>query len=215
MRLKAITPIHVGADELARRQRRFDGFAGDQVSVALVDLPRTDDVPRQLASAEDIAASDRLVAAEARTTDPAEFDAVLPDCVLDPAVDAIRLGGGPVPIHGITELAGGYLAALGRPFAAVTRNQAIGDELVARIARYGLTDMLAGLHVLDLSFADITDEARWNAALTDLAPRLVGAGAVLNGCSAVDVMRTSGPPVVDPTRLALRLLDLAAADGMV
>ena len=39
MRVLAITPIHVGPEELARRQRRYDRLAPEGMSVTVVDLP--------------------------------------------------------------------------------------------------------------------------------------------------------------------------------
>jgi Asp/Glu/hydantoin racemase len=216
MRVKAITPIRVTDQELARRQRRYDAFAGGELRITVANLPDGPDTPRQLAVAADIEASDALTIAEARRTDPAEFDAVLPDCVLDPGV-ATLAGDAPLPVYGITRLAGGYLGSLGRPFAAVTRNPAIGEELVARVKHYGLEGAFAGLFVLDLAFEDIDDDRRWNAALDRVRDELDGqdVAGILNGCSAVDVRPAHGPPVVDPTRLALRLLRLGATEGLV
>ena len=185
MRVLAITPIHVGADELARRQRRYDRLAPEGVSVDLVDLPAG--APRRLESAADVERSDALVSAAAQAADPAFHDAVLPDCVLDPGLD----GGGPVPLAGILRLSAGYLHAAGRPFAHVTRNPAIRAELERRLALYGYDDLVRGGAVLDLGFEAIADDAAWNAALAAAAPELEAAGAtaVINGCSAVDVAR--------------------------
>jgi allantoin racemase len=214
VRVIAITPIHVSDEELARRQRRYDSFAGAHLAVTVANLPP--DAPRQLADARDIAASDELVAERARQADPDRFDAVLPDCVLDPGVERLRADGTGVRIHGITELSAGYLAALAHPFAAVARNKAIADELDARIRAYGLGRALAGVHVLDLSFDDIADDARWHAALDGVRAQLPpGVAAVFNGCSAVDVRRGGPPTVVDPTRLALRLLAFAAIEQIL
>lgn len=204
MRVKAITPIHVPAAELRRRQRRYDAHSPEGVTVELVNLPPDDDVPRALDDAAAIRASDRLVAGEAERTDPARFDAVLADCVLDPGIGASA----PVPVLGITRLVAGHLAGHGERFAAVTRNAAIGAELVARIEADGHADHFDRLVVLGLEFDDITDEAVWDAALDDVRAQLAGTGvaAIVNGCSAVEVGAADGIPVIDPTRLALRLL---------
>ena len=90
LRIRAITPIHVGEAELARRQARYDAFSPPGVRVTLEDLPDAPDVPRELASEADIEASERAVAAMALGTDPALFDLILPDCVLDTGVGRIR-----------------------------------------------------------------------------------------------------------------------------
>ena len=217
MKLKSITPIRVTDAELARRQARYDELAPAGVQVHLVNLPDGPDVPRRLESADDIAASDALVAAEIARTDPAEFDAVLPDCVLDPAV-ATTAGSAPVPVFGILQQSAGFLALLRHRFGAVTRNRPIAEELRACVRRYHLEDAFDDVEVLDLSFDDIEDDARWNAAIDAVRERFAArsVAAVVNGCSAVDVRdRDGGVVVVDPTRLALRVLGLAADSGLV
>jgi len=187
------------------------------VQVHLDNLPADLEVPRQLDTAEAIAASDAFVVESARRTDPTEFDAVLPDCVLDPGLDRLRDEGFPLPVIGITELAATAASAVGGRLAAVARNTAIADELEQRVWRYGLGSRFAGVHVLGLSFADIADDARWNAALDDAARHFAGSGvtAILNGCSAVEVRVGTGVPVFDPTRAALTLLGAAHASRLV
>jgi allantoin racemase len=201
LRIRAITPIHVGTDELARRQARYDLFSPDGLTVTLEDLPDDASVPRQLASVEDIDASNRTVARMAMDTDPEEFDLVMPDCVLDTGLTQLRAVTTPVPVVGLSEIAAGYIRGLGLRLAAVTRNT-----------------QLAGVEDLGLSFEDIADDVRWSGALEEARIRIQangGADAILNGCSAVDVTVGEGIPVFDPTRLALRLLALAADESLV
>lgn len=213
MRIKAITPMHVGADELRRRQERYDRLGGPGLTITLFDLPDDPGTPRALETADDIRVSERLVIEEALRTDPREFDAVMPDCVLDPGVPELDRRSA-VPVLGITRLAAGLLASLGRPFAAVTRNEAIGAELRAVIERYGLGWALQDVAVLGLRVTDISDEARWSAAVATAATRLTGAAVIVNGCSAVEVADVgTGVPLVDPTALALDLIRLAATRG--
>jgi allantoin racemase len=214
LRIRSVTPIHVGAEELARRQARYDEFSPDNVRVQLEDLPEHPDIPRQLTSDEQIEASDIAVADVLLDTDPAEFDLVLPDCVLDPGVDRIRAADPSVPCVGLSELAAGFVGGLGLRLAAVARNRPIGDELARRFELYGIGERWVGVEVLGLSFEDISDDARWNEALEQARGRRPDADAILNGCSAVDVTVTDGTPVFDPTRLALRLLGLAADEHL-
>ncbi len=217
MKLKAITPIRVTDAELVRRQARYDELAPDGVEVHLVNLPDDPDVPRKLESAEDIAASDRLVAAEIVRTDPAQFDAVLPDCVLDPGV-ASTADQAPVPVYGILQLATGFLAAVGHRFGAMTRNEPIAEELRACLRRYGLTDRLDEVAVLDLSFDDIEDHDTWNAAIDGVRDRFTtrSVQSVINGCSAVAVRdHGSGAVVVDPTGLALQVIGMASGGDLL
>ena len=200
MRLLALTPIHVPDAEVARRQARYDAIAPTGVTVV---VRRPDgDLPRELGSAAEIEASDAaLLAAYAAET--GDWDGFLPDCVLDPAVHAAAAL--PVPIHGIGRLAMHALAGAGLAWRGVARNEPIARELDRLAARYGVvTD--GPTSVLSLSVEEISDDAGWGSALSAAVADL-GCDAVLNGCSAVDVRAPgSGPVVVDPTALALRVL---------
>jgi len=214
MRIRAITPIRVSEEELERRQRRYERLSPPGLTVDVVNLAAAD-APTTLETERDIAVSDRLVAEEGRRTDPARFDAILPDCVLDPGIDALEREG-EVPVFGILRLSAGFLAACGRRFAAVTRNRPIGDELVRRLREYRLDPWFEQLVVLDLGFEAVTDDRHWVAALDGVQARLARtpAQALLNGCSAVDVPGRHAVPTLDPTRLALALIAVAAGSGL-
>lgn len=209
MRIKAITPIRVGDAELARRQERYRALAPASLDVVLFDLPGGDSVPESLDSEATIRASERFVVDEALATDPGSYDALVPDCVLDPGLDLLKRES-PVPTFGILELSAGFLFTLGLRFASVTRNRPIGDELRSRLESYGYLSRFDTNAVLDLDFADIADDVRWNEALSDVVDRFVGTStkAVINGCSAVELRDRppGGVALVDPTELALRLL---------
>jgi Asp/Glu/hydantoin racemase len=213
--IRAITPIHIDDTELARRRARYQHLAPPGTTVTLANLPGTSDIPRQLATPDDIAASDAAVSAALRALDPHEVDLGLPDCVLDPGIP--DRGAAAVPVHGITELSAGVAAAIGTPFTAVARNRAIADELDAVIARYGYRGF-EPTRVLDLSFEAIADHEIWNDTVAGLTRELAMTPVrrVLNGCSAVDVRRdASGVTVFDPTALALETLALAERHELV
>ncbi|MQA88310.1 MAG: hydantoin racemase [Streptosporangiales bacterium] len=217
LRVRAVTPIHVDESELERRRERYAALAPPGVHVHLDNLPADPRLPRQLDDAGSIAMSDAAVAEALRRTDPAHFDVVLPDCVLDPGLDELRAERFVLPVVGITELAATAAAAVGGRLAAVARNQAIAAELSRRIQEYGLAARFAGVHVLDLSFAAIADDDAWNAALDGAASHFAGSRvtAILNGCSAVEVRVGAGVPVFDPTRAALTLLGAAHVSQLV
>ncbi|MEX2549040.1 MAG: aspartate/glutamate racemase family protein [Nitriliruptoraceae bacterium] len=215
MHIRAITPIHIDDAELERRRARYGRFSPPELTVSLVNLPSGSDIPRQLATSDDIAASDAAVARAIRALDPDEVDAALPDCVLDPGIPDRAAAA--VPVHGITELAAGIAAALATPFTAVARNRAIADELDRVIARYGYRGF-EPTRVLDLSFEAIADDDVWNDTVAELTQGLARTSIrhVLNGCSAVDVRPDdSGLTVFDPTRLALETLGLTIRQGLL
>ncbi|MGS2617906.1 aspartate/glutamate racemase family protein [Micromonospora sp. LZ34] len=206
MRIYAVTPIHVDAEELARRQARYAALSPPSVEVVLHDIGP--DAPRALDTDAQVRESEALVAAALRGA-PAGFDALLPDCVLDPGV-ADLAGALPVPVFGLLRLSLGWAVLTGRRCAAVARNKAIADEIVARAGVYGWSADLLGVEVLDLDVHAIADTSRWAGTLGAAVGTLAagGARAVINGCSAVDLPSGVSLParVVDPTALALRLI---------
>lgn len=208
MRIRAITPITVPDEELARRQARYDELAPPGVIIQLDDLGEG---PDRLETAGQIRQSEELVHAEALRTDPGRFDGIFLDCVLDPALEQLQRES-VLPVFGITRLVSGYFGSLGLQMAAVARNQAIADELADRIDAFGWSPSFRGVLNLELTLEDIADTERWNRTVADrvAAGDLHGVDAVINGCSAVEVRPAGGPPVVDPTALALRLVGAGA-----
>ena len=212
MRLRAITPIRVSEEELARRQERYQTLSPEGVEVELVNLPDAPGVPTSLDSEQAIRDSESYVVEEALATDPERYDAVLPDCVLDPGLERLWREC-PAPAYGILRLSTDFLVSLGHRFAAVTRNRPIGDELQRRVEAYGHLEHFDRGLILDLSIEDIADDALWNEALTQAAAKFEGSQTttVINGCSAVDLHPRPADSValVDPTALALQALGLA------
>ncbi|GGJ50108.1 aspartate/glutamate racemase family protein [Streptomyces brasiliensis] len=208
MRIFATTPLHVGADELTRRQQRYDVISPVGVSVELHDLP--ENAPRQLNSADDITRSEEFVHA-ALAAAPTEYDALMADCVLDPAVSRLQEET-TRPVVGILKLNLAHAAALSAPMGAVVRDEAIAAEMRRVAGVYGFERWLGDVEILDLPFDAVSTGPAWQERLDDAAQVLGGKGArsLLNGCSAVDVdpEHPSAVPVVDPV---IRALDLFAA----
>jgi Asp/Glu/hydantoin racemase len=214
VRIFAVTPIHVSAEELARRQARYDALSPDGLSVHLEDIGP--DAPRALDTEEQVRESDEMVtAALERAAGRADgVDAVMPDCVLDPGVAHLS-GRLDRPVFGLLRTSLAWGAITGRSVGAVTRNEAIAEELRRQVEGYGMAESFTGVEVLDLDVDAIHDAGRWAASLHEVVERMgrAGAGDLLNGCSAVDL-----PPeaarwpvrVVDPTALALRLIAAGA-----
>lgn len=209
MRIRAITPIVVSSEELERRRSRYHQLAPPGVVVHLDNLGEG---PDRLESLEQIRQSEHLVHAEALRTDPRRFDGIFLDCVLDPALEQLQREA-VLPVFGITRLVSGYFGSLGLQMAAVARNQAIADELADRVDAFGWSPNFRGVLNLDLTLKDIADTELWNRTVVERVASgdLDGVDAVINGCSAVEVRPAGGPPVVDPTALALRLVGAGAA----
>ncbi len=207
MHVWSVTPMHVDPQELARRQARYDALSPAGLRVELVDIGA--DAPRQLATEQDVRDSEGLVA-EAMRNAPGHADALMPDCFLDPGVLelAAELDR---PVFGLLRTSATWSVLSGRRFGAVTRNVAIGAEAERQVEHYGFGSSFTGVDVLDLGVDAIHQGDRWGDALRQAVDRTnrAGAGALLNGCSAVDLPAdAAGWPVrvVDPTALTLRLI---------
>lgn len=216
MKIRAITPILVDADELARRQERYDKLSPENIQIVLENLPDHPASPNQLGNAHDLASSEELTLSLGLTTDNS-FDAIMPDCVLDPSVADLDQRA-PVPAHGITRLSAGVLAGLGTSFGVITRNDVIGEEYARVINRYGLAAHFSGVYTLGLSVEDISDTEQWNKAVRNVAEQAGkdGVTVLVNGCSAVEVTYSDlGVTIVDPTALALKFLAFSADQGLI
>lgn len=212
MRIFAVTPIHVSAEELTRRQARYDALCPAGVSVHLQDIGSG--APRALDTEQQVRDSEGLVTAALEQA-PDDADALMPDCVLDPGVPALA-GRLDRPVFGLLRTSMSWSALAGRKVGAVTRNEAIADELARQVDVYGLTSAFTGVEVLDLDVDAIHQADRWAASLEAVVGRMdrAGAGDLVNGCSAVDLPEAAAAwpvRVVDPTALTLRLV--AAGEG--
>jgi allantoin racemase len=207
VRIYAVTPIHVPAEELARRQARYDALSPVGLSVHLHDIGP--DAPRALDTEQQVRESDELVTAALRNA-PDEADALMPDCVLDPGVAALS-GELDRPVFGLLRTSLAWGAITGRSVGAVTRNEPIAAELRRQVENYGMADSFTGVEVLELDVDAIHDAGRWAASLHEVVERMgqAGAGDLLNGCSAVDLPAEAASwpvRVIDPTMLELRLI---------
>lgn len=217
MRIRSITPIRVDETELERRRARYARLLAEGWTLGLSNLPDIPTAPKELRTGEQIRASEQLSVAAGRETDPTNFDALLPDCVLDPGVLELDSSVS-IPVLGITRLSTHFLAACGHRFGVMVRTQAIADEYAAVMERYGLNSSFDGAYILGLSVEDISNDERWNAAIEREAQRAAARGTkiLINGCSAVEVTVAGGSVrIVDPTALALRVADLAFQVGLV
>lgn len=210
MRVYAVTPVHVCAEELARRQQRYDRISPAGVTVELHDVGSA--APRTLETCADVRNSARLVSAALRTADDAGYDVLLPDCVLDPGVDGLA-GELTTPVHGQFRLTLDHIPAARKLAGAVTKSRAVAEELAARAAAYGA--QLIATAILDLDGTAVGAHMRWLAALGTAVNELADAGAemVINGCSAgeLDNVRSGRIPLVDPAVAALQRLSLEGA----
>ncbi|MGU3432426.1 hydantoin racemase [Actinomycetes bacterium M1A6_2h] len=204
MHLLAFTPIDVGADELRRRQKRYDDLVPTGVSVELRDIGG--EAPRALDTEDDVRLSEDVLSEAFRTVDPRGFDGFLPDCVLDPCAEVADTF--ERPLYGLSKLTASLHVSLGCRVGALARNRAIATELDRRLSFYGFET--EPTRVMDLAVHDIADSRAWGRAVTEHA-QLLNCSVAINACSAVELVDPPARPrVVDPTGTALGILGFAA-----
>ncbi len=82
-RVKIISPLKAAEEDLARRQRRYAEHAREETTVRVINL---DEGPPALNSSGDILESANAIFRQGVGTTAEEYDAILIDCVFDPAV---------------------------------------------------------------------------------------------------------------------------------
>lgn len=203
MRVISITPVHVTDAEFNRRQERYDRISPEGLKVTLVNFIQLD--PKELETSGDVVASDLGLFADISSINRRDYDFLMPDCVLDPG---FRKGGDEFVV-GMLESVMSDLVNSGHQIGAVTRNDAIGAELVRRIDEYGYSANFVGNEVINLSFDAISNEELWHSSLETAVEKLAAKGAsiVINGCSAVNLIESRLVlEVVDPAEMALDII---------
>lgn len=215
MKIRAITPIRVDDDEVLRRQERYNRLAPSRWQITLENLPSG--APLELGTSDDVRASEKLLLDLGAATRSDEYDAFMPDCVLDPSVAELD-DAASVTVLGISRLGAHHLAGCGQAFGVITRNRTIGDEFTELMERYGLGRAYRGAFVLDLSVEAVSDHHAWNSAVrtqVELA-REAGVTTLINGCSAVDVATEgTGVRLVDPLELAFAVAETGARSHLL
>lgn len=218
LRVTIVTPLRATEADLARRQRRYGAQARPDTAVTLVNL---DGGPPALETAGDIEASAEAIARQMRIGPAADCDAILVDCVYDPAVDAVRDATG-VPTFGPTRLTLPLVAAVAQRFSIVSRTEGLASLLAELAAQYGHGTGLASLRTLGLSYEEGKDPARFEAAMCAALRRVAredGAEAVVLGSTTMavtDAMRDAagGLPLFMPGMVALRVVEHLWQDGL-
>jgi allantoin racemase len=184
LRVRVVSPLGASPDDLARRQRRYQEHAGPGTVVTVANLQGG---PAALDSAADVEASAAAMLAQERLVGREGCDAILVDCVFDPAVAAIGKVTS-VPTFGPTHLTLPRVTAVARGFSIVARSQAQCELLAELVDGYGFGHALRSLRALGITYEEAKRpevfEAAMGARLRD-AVRRDGAEAVVMGSTTM------------------------------
>lgn len=207
MRLLVVNPnTSEGVTRAIARAARGAAAAGD-----VVDAVSAPWGPELIVTEEDGAVAEGAVLAciEARG---AGYDGIVIASFGDTAIDAVRARVR-VPVVGIARAAFLAAMAVGERFSIVSFSPAVEPSMRAIVARYGLTDRLASLRVLqgDAAGAFAGDPARFGADLVEPLADLC-ARTQADGCDAIVL---GGGPLAGLAAAIAPRLPLPVIDGVV
>jgi allantoin racemase len=217
-RVTIISPLQAAAADLARRQRRYGEHAGPGTVVTVVNL---EDGPPALDTSGDVLRSGYAILRQGIATATGEVDAILVDCVFDPAVDELEEATG-IPTFGPTRTTLPLIPLVASSFSIVARGARQAELLAATVERYGHGARLRSTRALGLAYEEAKRPEVFGVAMCDALRRVVaedGAGAVLLGSTTMAitpdmVAAAGGVPLFMPGLVALRVMEQLWCDGL-
>ncbi len=217
-RVKIISPLRATEADLARRQRRYGEHAQPGTEVTVVNLEAG---PAALDSAGEVLESACAIYRTGVATTPAECDAILIDCVFDPAVDELAEATR-IPTFGPTRLTLPLVLLAAPRFSIVARSERQCELLAATVERYGYAGRLRSMRALGLGYEEAKQPQVFEAAMCARLRQAVGedgAAAVVFGSTTMAlteamVAAAGGAPLFMPGMVALRVLEHLWRDGL-
>lgn len=218
-RVKVISPIKVDDADLRRRQMRYSEHAQKDTFIQVFNL---EDGPRTLDSAGDLLFCEHAVFLEGMKTEPEDFDAILIDCVFDPALEALREQSrvatfGPM----LTTLPLVRVVADQFSYVARAERQTIWLQEIAE--KYGYGPQLVSSRALGITYQESRNPTTFDEAMRrELQGAILedGAGAVVMGSTTMalsdPVKEAAGStPLFLPGMVALRAMENLWSDGLL
>lgn len=218
-RVKIISPIRIDQADLKRRQDRYGQTAGSETQINVCNLPEG---PTALLCVADMVACEHAVFQAGAGICADKWDAILVDCVFDPAVDSIQKHTG-VPTFGPMRTTLSLLHLVAQNFAIVARTQTQCEMMTDVIRRYGYGSSLVATRSLDLTYAQGRQPAVFNKAMAEQiknAVRKDRAQAILMGSTTMALNDTllaaaNGVPLVMPGMFSLRVMESMWNEGLL
>lgn len=217
-RVKIISPLKATEADLARRQRRYGDHAQPGTVVTVINL---EEGPASLDTSGDVLQSGYAIFRRGIATKPEDVDAILIDCVFDPAVVELEEATG-IPTFGPTRTTLPLVLLMAPSFSIVARAPRQCDLLAATVERYGFGARVKSVRPLGLSYEEAKRPDVFGAAMCEALRRVAeedGARAVVFGSTTMAVtgdMITAarGLPLFMPGLVALRVMEHLWRDGL-
>lgn len=216
--LKIISPLHATAADLARRQQRYEAQAAPGTRLQVDNL---DGGPAALNSSGDVLHSAAAIYRQALETSPDEWQAILIDCVFDPAVEEIREATG-IPTFGPTRVTLPLIPLVAPNFSIIARSRRQCQLLGELVERQGYGGYLCSLMALDISYEEAKQPDIFSRVMAERLRRAVGqdgARAIMFGSTTMAIdeeMRAAaaGAPLFMPGMVALHVIEQLWRDGL-
>ena len=219
LRVKIISPIKIDEADLRRRQIRYTEHAGEDTRVQVFNL---EDGPRTLDSPGDLLFCEHAVFLEGMKTDPDEYDAILIDCVFDPALEELRKQA-PVATFGPMLTTLPMVRTVADQFSFVARAESQTQWLKDVAEGYGYGEHLASSRALGITYEESRDPTIFDKAMSQQLSVVIhedGAQAVIMGSTTMalsDTVKQSAgtTPLFLPGMVALRAMEGLWFDGLL
>ncbi len=217
-RVRIISPLKATEDDIARRQRRYSEHASEDTRVSVTNLEAG---PPALNSSGDILESANAIYRRGAGTSADDYDAILIDCVFDPAVEELKEETG-LPTFGPTRTTLPLIPLVAETFSIVARTERQCELLAETVDRYGYGGLIRSLRALGITYEEAKKAEVFKSVMTERLREVAqddGAGAVMFGSTTMaldrDLVRAAGGlPLFMPGMVALRVMEQLWHDGL-
>lgn len=211
LRVHIISPLKATEADLARRQRRYGDRAGPNTKVTVANL---EGGPAALNSSGDILSSAAAIFAQGSELSSADADAILVDCVFDPAVQELREATG-LPIFGPTATTLPLVGMVAPNFSIIARSPRQCELLANLVELYGYGEQLQSLRALGISYPEAKTPEIFNRVMVERLRQATaedGAQAIMFGSTTMaltDEMRQAANhvPLFMPGMVTLGVME--------
>lgn len=218
LRIKIMSPLKATESDIGRRQQRYSEHARSDTKIHVENLGQG---PPALNTSGDILASANEIYFRGKATSAADYDAILIDCVFDPAVDELAEATG-LPTFGPTRTTLPLIELVADSFSIIARTERQCELLADTVERYGYGGMVESLRALNISYEEAKQPDVFRPVMAErlhVVAEEDKAGAIMFGSTTMAhdpelLIAAGGLPLFMPGMVALRLMEHLWYDGL-
>jgi allantoin racemase len=211
MRVCVIIPILENEFFEEITEREFKTYARPGTEITVMSLEKG---PASIESMYDEYLSAPWTLEKVKLAEEQGFDAVIIDCMGDPALHAGREIVD-IPVIGPAESSMAMASIIGQRFSVVTVLQSVVPIFHNMVAAYGFKDRFASVRSIDIPVLELDREEEVKKELAVESRKAIdedGADLIILGCTGMIGMAKGleeelGVPVIDPTAAALKMAE--------